>query len=171
MASSVQKSRASELTLSNTAGDYERSRMESGDRQYLLFMLGDRLSAQGSGANLGVLRVGRTTYAFLLKWITIWGHKKEYAFVGCLYVSYSKLMYERLDEAEAYINQVLGRKDMEPFARKLIQILISVFRIQQAALSLQQGSPKDAMDWEQRWLNQRDTFVALCLKACSWRNC
>ncbi|MFF2912091.1 LuxR C-terminal-related transcriptional regulator [Paenibacillus sp. NPDC057934] len=72
--------------------------------------------------------------AFLLKWISIWGHKKEYPFVGYLYASYSKLLYEwnRLDEAEEYINQVLGRKDMEPFARKLIQIAISASRIQQA---------------------------------------
>jgi LuxR family maltose regulon positive regulatory protein len=72
--------------------------------------------------------------AFLLKWIKTWENKKEYPFVGFLYASYSKLLYEwnRLDEAELYISQVSGRKDMQPFARILIQIAFSASRIQQA---------------------------------------
>lgn len=72
--------------------------------------------------------------AFLSKWIHIWEGKKEYPFVGFLYASYSKLLYEwnRLDEAEFYANKALGRKDMLPFARILIQIAFSASRIQQA---------------------------------------
>jgi LuxR family maltose regulon positive regulatory protein len=75
-----------------------------------------------------------TADAFLLKWINTWGHKKEYPFIGYLYASYSKLLYERnrLEEAEFYVSQALGRKDMQPFARILIQIVFSASRIQQA---------------------------------------
>ncbi|NOU94503.1 hypothetical protein GC093_14940 [Paenibacillus sp. LMG 31456] len=71
---------------------------------------------------------------FLFKWIKAWGAKKEYPFNGSLYASYSKLLYEwnRLEEAEFYISQALGRKDIQPFARILIQISISASRIQQA---------------------------------------
>ncbi|TXK81444.1 LuxR C-terminal-related transcriptional regulator [Paenibacillus sp. N3.4] len=72
--------------------------------------------------------------AFLLKWITAWVNKENYPFVGLLYASYSKLLYEwnRLEEAEFYVNQVLGRKDLQPFARILIPIVISASRIHQA---------------------------------------
>ncbi|MFX3635575.1 MAG: LuxR C-terminal-related transcriptional regulator [Candidatus Pristimantibacillus sp.] len=79
---------------------------------------------------------------YLLKWITTWEKKKEYPFIGCLYASYSKLLYEwnRLDEAEYYVNKALGRKDMEPFARILIQIAFSASRIQQAKGNEDQAS-------------------------------
>jgi LuxR family maltose regulon positive regulatory protein len=71
---------------------------------------------------------------FLLKWITVWENKQEYPFIGYLYASYSKLLYEwnRLDEAEQYANKVLERKDMQPFARILIHNYTSASRIQQA---------------------------------------
>jgi LuxR family maltose regulon positive regulatory protein len=84
--------------------------------------------------HLGFINDLHAADVFLLKWISIWEHKQEYPFVGCLYASYSKLLYEwnRLDEAEEYISQVLDRKDMEPFARTLIQIAVSASRIQQA---------------------------------------
>ncbi|OZQ64496.1 hypothetical protein CA600_16540 [Paenibacillus sp. VTT E-133280] len=79
--------------------------------------------------------------AFLLKWITVWENKQEYPFVGYLYASYSKLLYEwnRLDEAERYASKVLERKDMQPFARILIHNYTSASRIQQA-----KGDPKRA---------------------------
>lgn len=81
--------------------------------------------------------------AFLLKWIAAWKNKKEYPFIGYLYASYSKLLYEwnRLDEAEHYASEVLGRKDIQPFARILIHIGISASRIQQA-----QGNPDRASE-------------------------
>ncbi|WP_256761006.1 LuxR C-terminal-related transcriptional regulator [Cohnella sp. WQ 127256] len=71
---------------------------------------------------------------FLAKWIHIWGKKSIYPFIGSICASYSKLLYEwnRLEEAELCINQVLGRNDMQPFARTLIHIAISASRIQQA---------------------------------------
>jgi LuxR family maltose regulon positive regulatory protein len=71
---------------------------------------------------------------FLLKWITAWENKQEYPFIGYFYASYSNLLCEwnRLDEAEFYINKALGRKDTLPFARILIQIAISASRIQHA---------------------------------------
>ncbi|MBY3622218.1 hypothetical protein HGO21_22075 [Acinetobacter sp. CUI P1] len=79
--------------------------------------------------------------AFLLKWITVWENKQEYPFVGYLYASYSKLLYEwnRLDEAERYASKVLERKDMQPFARILIHNYTSASRIQQA-----KGDPERA---------------------------
>jgi len=79
--------------------------------------------------------------AFLLKWITVWEDKQEYPFVGYLYASYSKLLYEwnRLDEAERYASKVLERKDMQPFARILIHNYTSASRIQQA-----KGDPERA---------------------------
>lgn len=81
--------------------------------------------------------------AFLLKWITTWEHKQEYPFFGLLCASYSKLLYEwnRLEEAELYINRVLGRKDMKPFARILIHTAVSASRIQQA-----KGNPNQALE-------------------------
>ncbi|MEC0238317.1 LuxR C-terminal-related transcriptional regulator [Paenibacillus dokdonensis] len=80
--------------------------------------------------------------AYLSKWIAIWGSKKEYPFLGYLSASYSKLLYEwnRLDEAEHVVSQVLGRKDMEPFARILIHMAISASRIQQAKGNSQHAS-------------------------------
>jgi LuxR family maltose regulon positive regulatory protein len=70
----------------------------------------------------------------MLKWITAWENKQEYPFIGFFYASYSNLLCEwnRLDEAEFYVNKALGRKDMQPFARILIHIAISASRIQQA---------------------------------------
>ncbi|WP_158602230.1 LuxR C-terminal-related transcriptional regulator [Cohnella endophytica] len=72
--------------------------------------------------------------AFLLKWIAAWEEKTEYPFIGYLYVSYSKLLYEwdRLEEAESYANKAIERKDMQPYARIMIPIAISASRIQQA---------------------------------------
>jgi LuxR family maltose regulon positive regulatory protein len=95
---------------------------------------------------------------FLLKWISIWGKKEKYPFVGLLYASYSKLLYEwnRLEEADGYVRQVLGRPDMLPFARILIQLAISASRIQQALgnseraseLLVQLKSQIDSPDYE-----------------------
>jgi LuxR family maltose regulon positive regulatory protein len=72
--------------------------------------------------------------AFLLKWIKTWENKKEYPFIGYLYASYSQLLYEwnRLDEAEFYVNQAIGRKDMQPFARILIHLARNASQIQLA---------------------------------------
>ncbi|OAB47853.1 LuxR C-terminal-related transcriptional regulator [Paenibacillus antarcticus] len=79
---------------------------------------------------------------FLVKWIKVWKKKKVYPFIGYLYASYSKLLYEwnRLDEAEFYVNQALGRKDIEPFARIVIHNTISAARIKQA-----KGDPDGAL--------------------------
>lgn len=72
--------------------------------------------------------------AFLPKWISVWQNKQEYPFLGFLCASYSKLLYEwnRLEEAERYAAMVLGRQDMQPFARIMIQISMNASRIQQA---------------------------------------
>lgn len=79
--------------------------------------------------------------AFLMKWISVWHHKQEYPFLGFLCASYSKLLYEwnRLEEAERYAAMVLGRQDMQPFARVMLQISINASRIQQA-----KGNPNRA---------------------------
>lgn len=71
---------------------------------------------------------------FLLEWINVWENKKEYPFIGFLYASYSKLLYEwnRLDEAELYVNKAIERRDIVPYARIMIPNYISASRIQQA---------------------------------------
>lgn len=71
---------------------------------------------------------------FLLEWIKVWENKKEYPFIGFLYASYSKLLYEwnRLDEAELYVNKAIERRDIVPYARIMIPNYISASRIQQA---------------------------------------
>lgn len=71
---------------------------------------------------------------FLLEWIKVWENKKEYPFIGFLYASYSKLLYEwnRLDEAELYVNKAIERSDIVPYARIMIPNYISASRIQQA---------------------------------------
>ncbi|MGF7047669.1 LuxR family maltose regulon positive regulatory protein [Paenibacillus sp. DS2015] len=81
--------------------------------------------------------------AFLVKWIRTWEKKKVYPFLGSLYASYSKLLYEwnRLEEAEFYVNQAMGRKDIVPFARIVIHITFSASRIQQA-----KGKPSRASE-------------------------
>jgi LuxR family maltose regulon positive regulatory protein len=100
---------------------------------------------------------------FLLKWIEVWRSKKQYPFIGSLYASYSKLLYEwnRLDEAEFYVNQALGRKDMQPFARILIHIAISAARIQQA-----KGNPIKALELLEQLKSQIDSpdYVLFMLK-------
>ncbi|QJD85676.1 LuxR C-terminal-related transcriptional regulator [Cohnella herbarum] len=72
--------------------------------------------------------------AFLSKWITRWGGKKTHPFAGRLQASYSKLLYEwnRLEEAERCIGQVLRPEDAPPNTRSMMQIYISASRIQQA---------------------------------------
>ncbi|BBI34915.1 LuxR C-terminal-related transcriptional regulator [Cohnella abietis] len=78
---------------------------------------------------------------FLMKWINIMSSKQDYPFFGSLCASYSKLLYEwnRLEEAEMCVGQVLGRQDIQPFARILMPIAISASRIQQA-----KGNPDQA---------------------------
>ncbi len=91
---------------------------------------------------LGHINDLHTADAFLLKWITVWHNKQEYPFLGFLCASYSKLLYEwnRLEEAEMYAAMVLGRQDMHPFARIMMQIHISASRIQQAKGNLSRAT-------------------------------
>mgnify|MGYP001325804941 CR=1 FL=1 len=91
---------------------------------------------------------------FLLKWIRRWEQKKEYPFIGYLYASYSKLLYEwnRLEEAEFFVNQALDRKDMQPFARIVIHITISASRIQQA-----KGNPNRSSELLTKLKSQLDS--------------
>ncbi|MCR8659681.1 LuxR C-terminal-related transcriptional regulator [Paenibacillus endoradicis] len=78
---------------------------------------------------------------FLEKWIARWGSKRNFPFVGYLYASYSKLLYEwnRLDEAESIVNEGLNRSDIQPFARILSPLVFSAARIQ-----LAKGNNKEA---------------------------
>jgi len=70
----------------------------------------------------------------LLKWIARWGDKKTHPFAGRIQASYSKLLYEwnRLEEAERCIGQVLRPQDAPPNTRSMLQIYVSASRIQQA---------------------------------------
>ncbi|MFB9279462.1 LuxR C-terminal-related transcriptional regulator [Cohnella cellulosilytica] len=71
---------------------------------------------------------------FLLKWITRWGDRRTHPFAGRIQASYSKLLYEwnRLEEAERCIDQVLRPQDAPPNTRSMLQINVSASRIQQA---------------------------------------
>ncbi|QTH41380.1 hypothetical protein J4772_28135 [Cohnella sp. LGH] len=72
--------------------------------------------------------------ALLLKWIARWGDKITHPFAGRIQASYSKLLYEwnRLEEAERCIGQVLRPQDAPPNTRSMLQIYVSASRIQQA---------------------------------------
>ncbi|MDF2659266.1 MAG: hypothetical protein K0Q94_2057 [Paenibacillus sp.] len=71
--------------------------------------------------------------AFLSKWIQKWNQNKAHPFVGTLYASYSKLLYEwnRLEESEYWINQVLRPHDMPHNTRSLVLIYAIASQIQQ----------------------------------------
>ncbi|AIQ17301.1 hypothetical protein H70357_12015 [Paenibacillus sp. FSL H7-0357] len=79
----------------------------------------------------------------LVKWITVWESKREYPFVGFLFVSYTKLLYEwnRLEEAAISIHKALKREDIKPYARILIHLTVSAVRIHTA-----QGDPEGASE-------------------------
>ncbi|BBI36634.1 LuxR C-terminal-related transcriptional regulator [Cohnella abietis] len=72
--------------------------------------------------------------AFLSRWAIVMGEKTNYPFAGVLLAAYSKLLYEwdRLEEAELYASQALGRKDIQPFMRIFIHVATSASSIQQA---------------------------------------
>ncbi|GAA3412291.1 hypothetical protein ACFFNY_23380 [Paenibacillus hodogayensis] len=57
--------------------------------------------------------------AFLSRWAIALGKKTNYPFAGLFLAAYSKLLYEwnRLEEAELYASQALGRKDTQPYVR------------------------------------------------------
>ncbi|WP_271751021.1 LuxR C-terminal-related transcriptional regulator [Cohnella sp. JJ-181] len=51
---------------------------------------------------------------FQLRWIKTWEKKKNYPFVGYFYITYVLLLYEwnRLEEAELYVMEAIGREDL-----------------------------------------------------------
>ncbi|MCI0184764.1 BTAD domain-containing putative transcriptional regulator [Sulfoacidibacillus ferrooxidans] len=83
--------------------------------------------------HLAIINDYHTVAEFLLKWITRWEHNKAHSFVGRLYASYSKLLYEwnRLEESENYIRQVLC-PDITHNTRSMVQIYLIASQIQQA---------------------------------------
>ncbi|MFC5468216.1 LuxR C-terminal-related transcriptional regulator [Cohnella suwonensis] len=116
---------------------------------------------QGYSSNYDQLTLIHDLHAveeFLLKWIKAWEHKKQYPFIGYMYLTYINLMYEwnRLEEAELYIGQSWGRQDLQPFARIMVQLGIAASRTQQAEgnskraseLLLQLKSKIDSPDYD-----------------------
>jgi len=83
---------------------------------------------------LAVIRDLREAEPFFLRWIQAWEHKRQFPFIGYMYAAYCGLLYEwnRLDEAERFINQAQAREDMRPYARMLANIALTSSRIQQA---------------------------------------
>jgi ATP-dependent transcriptional regulator len=83
---------------------------------------------------LTVLRDLREAEPFFLRWIQAWEHKRQFPFIGYMYAAYCCLLYEwnRLEEAERYIDQVQAREDMRPYARMMANIALIASRIQQA---------------------------------------
>ncbi|WP_138750914.1 LuxR C-terminal-related transcriptional regulator [Paenibacillus sinopodophylli] len=70
---------------------------------------------------------------FQLKWIKAWEHKKNYPFVGYQYVTYCMLLLEqnRLEEAELYLRQALGRSDLRSNTWVWVQLSIMFAWLQQ----------------------------------------
>jgi LuxR family transcriptional regulator, maltose regulon positive regulatory protein len=81
---------------------------------------------------------------FFSKWIKVWETKKKYPYVGFFYVAYSQLLYEwnRLDEAEMYVERALLQKQMQPYAIILVSAAITAARVYQA-----KGDSVKAFKW------------------------
>jgi LuxR family maltose regulon positive regulatory protein len=71
---------------------------------------------------------------FFSKWIKVWENRSNYPFVGFFYITYSILLYEwnRLEEAEVYVERALQQKCMQPYALILVSAAITAARISQA---------------------------------------
>lgn len=71
--------------------------------------------------------------AFLVQWTTRWAHRKEHPFAGRLHASYIKLLYEwnRLEEAERAMRQVIRDYGELPNSRSLLQIYLIASRLEQ----------------------------------------
>jgi LuxR family maltose regulon positive regulatory protein len=84
---------------------------------------------------------------FQLKWIRTWGSKENYPFVGYQYVTYCALLYEwnRLDEAEFYLGQALGREGLRSNMWLWIQLNLAFARLRQAL-----GQESGATEWLNR---------------------
>lgn len=72
---------------------------------------------QGHEAFMDLLSLGKDLLEveqFLLRWIKTWENKTNYSYVGYLYLTYGLLLYEwnRLDEAELYLEQAMSREDV-----------------------------------------------------------
>lgn len=84
--------------------------------------------------HLGFINDHNGAADFLKKWIGHWSPNKTHPTVGSLYASYAKLLYERnrLQEAESYMNEVIGPGKEPQIAAILQQIYVGASRIQQA---------------------------------------
>ncbi|NRF95878.1 hypothetical protein HQN89_34280 [Paenibacillus frigoriresistens] len=71
---------------------------------------------------------------YFSKWVKTWEDRKDYPFVGFYYVTYSLLLYEwnRLEEAEVYVDRALGSKCMQPYGLILLGATAVAVRIYQA---------------------------------------
>ncbi|SFE68424.1 LuxR family transcriptional regulator, maltose regulon positive regulatory protein [Paenibacillus algorifonticola] len=71
---------------------------------------------------------------FLQKWIQTWRSKEDYPFVGYQYVTYCALLYEwnRLEEAEAYLGEALGRVGLRSNMWLWIQLNLAFAQLRQA---------------------------------------
>ncbi|WCK54261.1 LuxR C-terminal-related transcriptional regulator [Aneurinibacillus sp. Ricciae_BoGa-3] len=80
---------------------------------------------------------------FFYKWIKVWENKKNYPYVGFFYVAYSELLYEwnRLEEAEVYLERALREKCMQPYF-----LIFGRAAIYAARVSLAKGNSAKAFD-------------------------
>lgn len=76
----------------------------------------------------------REAEPFFHKWIQAWRHKRQFPFIGYMYAAYCALLYEwnRLEEAERFIDEALEREDLQPYARMKAHIAITASQIQLA---------------------------------------
>ncbi|MDF2648799.1 MAG: hypothetical protein K0Q73_4604, partial [Paenibacillus sp.] len=149
------------------------------ERSFLQTLWDNRYQCYGTFNDLLSYHDLRAAEPFFLKWIKAWEDKKQYPFVVYRYVLYSDLMYEwnRLDEAEFYISQVLECKDRQPFAR-LFHVAVSASRIHQAKgnpnrateLLVQLKSEMDSLDYHIFMPKIEAEFVFLSLRQGSLQN-
>ncbi|WP_182914376.1 LuxR C-terminal-related transcriptional regulator [Paenibacillus sp. 1011MAR3C5] len=69
---------------------------------------------------------------FLLRWLKAWEDKEYFPFIGYLYVTYCKLLYEwdRLEEAEQYLAQAMQRADLPSYVQIWVQLICISARLQ-----------------------------------------
>ncbi|MCZ8517303.1 LuxR C-terminal-related transcriptional regulator [Paenibacillus filicis] len=84
---------------------------------------------------------------FFYKWIKVWENRENYPYIGFFYNAYSALLYEwnRLEEAEAYVEKVLRSKCMEPYAVIMVNAVETAAQIYRA-----KGDSANAFDWLER---------------------
>ncbi|QJD85647.1 BTAD domain-containing putative transcriptional regulator [Cohnella herbarum] len=79
---------------------------------------------------------------FFVKMLAYWQDRVNHPYATPMYASYAKVLYEwnRLEEAEEWLNRILRADGFEPVPRNRYQLFVAASRIQQA-----KGNSREAM--------------------------